>query len=156
MYIHAHTFSADLWLSVLVLKAGAAATPPPPEIIGAAASRICHGTPAGFDRSQPNWWRRRGWGVYCHLSHQICVIAAVLSWLSCIAPVQCLVITSRQEVRLCSCRGLLVCLCLKNLWVIFREMFGAWGMLQDKKQLIRFCGWSRSRKFFLCLYEILC
>jgi len=39
----------------LVRKAGAAATLPlPPEIIGAAASRICHGAPAGFDRSRPN------------------------------------------------------------------------------------------------------
>jgi len=27
--------------------------PPPPEFVGTASSRIYHGAPAGFDRSQP-------------------------------------------------------------------------------------------------------
>ena len=40
------SFYGVIHLIGLVRKAGAAATPPaPPEIIGAAASRICHGAP---------------------------------------------------------------------------------------------------------------
>jgi len=37
--------------------------PSPPEFIGAAASRIYHGAPAIFDRSQPKKLRQRGSGV---------------------------------------------------------------------------------------------